>query len=541
MTPEQVAFYEKLRQDVLPTLRSIGPNADDLAAHLGGDHPIRPDLARIADLGRKMAAIAERVLDHNALVSGTVTFEDVRQAYSQQMPRLVYTCLMTCHRVVMKREAVGDEKLHARLDEIIDGCKQQQRLALRLERLDTARFAPAATPEPAVEAATPPPAAPATAILGVKPQERTASVGISVLVVDSGSLTSQSLAMRLELLGYTCRIATSCAGADAILADQADTIDLVVLDLMVDGGRGHQFLHQLRTTPATLGVPVIVTSGRVDTETVARSIKLGAEDHMFKPLNPILLKARVASCLENKFLRDEQKLLREQAERLLQAMLPRRIAQRLYDGETVIAEQLTGITVLFADLVGFTPLSVKLSPPELVGLLNSLFSAFDKLTEIYGLEKIKTSGDAYIIAGGLGDGDPNHIRNMGLMALDMQEQVKGFSERFAHTLSCRIGIHIGPLVGGVIGNKRFVYDIWGDTVNTASRMESHGERGRIQVTQAYRDAANDFFEFEPRGIIHVKGKGEMPVHFLDAALPDARLATRPTIQMKIPPGSLDPE
>lgn len=204
---------------------------------------------------------------------------------------------------------------------------------------------------------------------------------------------------------------------------------------------------------------------------------------------------------------------RQKSERLLENMLPDFIADRLKQDETVIADHHEHATVLFADLVGFTGLSEKIPPQELVRLLNRIFSAFDELTEAHGVEKIKTIGDAYLAAGGLG-GRAHRPEALIRMAQDMLRYIRGDAELQGYGIRIRIGIHTGPAVAGVIGLKKYTYDLWGDTVNTASRMESHGEPGRIHVSDALKKAVEGHFSFEPRGVIEVKGKGTMQTWFV---------------------------
>ncbi|MCA1993100.1 MAG: adenylate/guanylate cyclase domain-containing protein, partial [Coleofasciculus sp. S288] len=209
-------------------------------------------------------------------------------------------------------------------------------------------------------------------------------------------------------------------------------------------------------------------------------------------------------------LREEQ----EKSDRLLLNILPEPIANRLKEGHSHIADGFTEVTILFADLVNFTLLSERISPTELVKLLNEIFSAFDRLTERHGLEKIKTIGDAYMVVGGIPEPRNDHAEAIAEMALDMQQEVAQFNAKHHAQLSIRIGINTGPVVAGVIGTKKFIYDLWGDAVNTASRMESHGIAGAIQVTDSTYHRLRDHYQFKERGVIQVKGKGEMATYLL---------------------------
>jgi len=218
-------------------------------------------------------------------------------------------------------------------------------------------------------------------------------------------------------------------------------------------------------------------------------------------------------------LRTEQ----EKSERLLLNILPKLIAQRLKQdqgllsergGEAPIAEHFDDVTILFSDIVGFTPLSANLEPIKLVNLLNQIFSDFDQLAHRYGLEKIKTIGDAYMVVGGLPIPMVNHAEAIAQMALDMQQSVTRFQTDNGEPFQIRIGINTGSVVAGVIGRKKFIYDLWGDAVNVASRMESSGLPGRIQVTAATYERLKDKYLFEERGPTFVKGKGEMITYWL---------------------------
>ncbi|WP_044963838.1 adenylate/guanylate cyclase domain-containing protein [Sorangium cellulosum] len=204
----------------------------------------------------------------------------------------------------------------------------------------------------------------------------------------------------------------------------------------------------------------------------------------------------------------------ERSDRLLLNILPRTIADQLKEQEQLIAEHFEEVTVLFADIAGFTPLAARLPPAELVGLLNRMFSSFDQLAEQHGLEKIKTIGDAYMVVGGLPAQRPDHARAIARMAIAMTHTVRQFVGDDGEPFQLRIGINTGPVIAGVIGKKKFSYDLWGDAVNVASRMESSGEPGRIQVSEAsYSLLARDFL-LEERGLVAIKGKGAMKTYWL---------------------------
>ena len=217
-------------------------------------------------------------------------------------------------------------------------------------------------------------------------------------------------------------------------------------------------------------------------------------------------------------LRAEQ----EKSEVLLLNILPRPIAERLKAATQTIADHFAAASVLFADVVDFTPLSQRLQPAEVVGILDRLFSRFDALVEMHGLEKVKTIGDCYMAAAGVPDPHTDHARRAALLALDMRDEVATWAVGDQPRLELRIGINSGPVIAGVIGTKRFLYDLWGDAVNTASRMESHGTPGEIQITRETYELLKEEFVCRRRGTILVKGKGQLETWYLVGSRSDDR-------------------
>jgi adenylate cyclase len=340
-----------------------------------------------------------------------------------------------------------------------------------------------------------------------------------VLVVDDNQDIREMLCFQIQLDGHS--VAQAEHGRRALELMQARSFDLVLLDVMMPYMNGYEVLEHLKADATLRHIPVIVISAFDDLDSIVRCIKLGAEDYLFKPFNTVLLKARVDSCLEKKWLRDQEQAYlkqlqaeQEKSERLLLNILPEPVAERLKQGDRVIADSFAEVTVLFADLIDFTQLSSHLSPTELVNLLNGVFCRFDRLTEEYGLEKIKTIGDAYMVVGGLPRPRQDHVQAVAALALDMLEAIDHISAHNGHRLEIRIGINTGPVIAGVIGRKKFSYDLWGDTVNVASRMQTHGLAGCIQVTQAVYDRLQDQYHFRERSSVPIKGKGHMTTYLL---------------------------
>ena len=246
--------------------------------------------------------------------------------------------------------------------------------------------------------------------------------------------------------------------------------------------------------------------------------ELGSLTHSFNHMRVALKESEEALQKSYSQLASEH----DRAEGLLLNILPSPIAERLKNEQGIIADSFPEVTVMFADMVGFTQLSSQIPPEKLVQSLNIVFSVFDTLAEQYGLEKIKTIGDAYMVVGGLPFPRQDHAEAIANMALQMLKEIEALNREGSTRFQIRIGINLGPVVAGVIGHKKFIYDIWGDTVNIASRMESHGIPGAIQVTEACYRRLQSKYSFEARGNIHIKGKGEMPTYLLTGLSSDSK-------------------
>lgn len=340
-----------------------------------------------------------------------------------------------------------------------------------------------------------------------------------LLLIDDSEESRDILGTLLMALGH--QVATAASGREALDRVAAEPFDLIILDILMPEMDGYEVLSRLKQNPETRHVPVLVLSGYTEIDSIARCIQMGAEDYLSKPLNGVLLQARLNACLEKKRLRDHELEMfrqlgqaKENSERLLRNILPRAIADRLRAGEQVIVDSFADVTVLFADIVGFSQLAARLSPTELVRTLNTVFSRFDSLAARFGLEKIKTIGDAYMAVGGLPERCTDHAERAADMALAMQEELIRFSEETRLELNVRVGLHSGPVVAGVIGTHKFSYDLWGDTVNIASRMETHGHPNAIQTTAETERRLRDKYMFVTRGRIAVKGQGELMTYLL---------------------------
>ncbi len=340
-----------------------------------------------------------------------------------------------------------------------------------------------------------------------------------ILVVDDNESNRDLLARRLQKEGHNVK--TAHDGFAALAMMDGTAFDLVLLDLMMPGISGIEVLARLKIQPELAGIPVIMVSALHEMEMVVRCIEAGADDYLPKPVNPTLLSVRVDALLERKQAQDRERSYLKQIEEekrtsegLLLNILPSGIIKRLSDGELQIADRFEDVTILFSDVVGFTTMSSTISAQVLVDALNQLFSAFDEATKSFGIEKIKTIGDSYMAAAGLPEPRNDHAEASLGLARALLAATREVRRESGHDFHIRVGLHSGPVVAGIIGSHKFAYDVWGDTVNVASRMESHGIPGRIHLSAETARRLDGRFPLESRGRITIKGKGEAETFLL---------------------------
>lgn len=321
-----------------------------------------------------------------------------------------------------------------------------------------------------------------------------------ILIVEDAPANIQALTATLKEKGYQISVATNGKQALEVLARVRP--DLILLDVMMPEMDGFETCRRIKESPECHDIPIIFLTSKTETADIVRGFELGAVDYVGKPFNSHELLARVNTHLTIDRLRREN-------ERLLLNILPSAIAERLKAGDEPIADKFAEVTVLFADIVNFTPLAASMSAQGVVDLLNGLFSRIDLAAHELGIEKIKTIGDAYMAVCGLPETCDDHCERMFKMGQRMMEIAREFSAERKTDIRLRIGINTGPVVAGIIGRKKFIYDLWGDTVNLASRMESHGAPDTIQVTRPVFEKLRERHPFEERGPIEVKGKGRV--------------------------------
>jgi len=277
---------------------------------------------------------------------------------------------------------------------------------------------------------------------------------------------------------------------------------------------GFEVCRNLRKNATTAHIPILMITALSARGDRLLGIKAGANDFLNKPIDLQDVILRVGNAVYASKLREQLVAEREKSERLLLNILPKAIAERMKIGETNIADTHPDITVLVADLVGFTSLSSQINPEQIVRLLNEIFSAFDLLVGQHRLEKIRTFGDAYMVAGGISTLREDHPEAIADLAIDLRDEIARFNEQNGTSIRLRIGISTGPAVSGVIGREKFAYDVWGETVNLALRMESTARAGKIQISESTRERLSDKYELQSNSSVGVNGHGDIPAYWL---------------------------
>lgn len=331
-----------------------------------------------------------------------------------------------------------------------------------------------------------------------------------VLVVDDDPLNVDLLEQALEEMGHATIAARD--GQQALQAAFQHAPDLILLDVMMPILDGFEVLKQLKSRPPACDIPVIMISAMDDMNSVVRGIRMGAEDYLPKPFNEVLLRARIDACLEKKRLRDREaahvteiERQRRRADDLLHVILPPQIVAELKSRDAVTPILYPDVAIVFADVVGFTSYCNQLPPQEIVDQLQRMVRVCEELALHHGLQKIKTIGDAFMAAAGIFEPLDNSVLASVRCGLDMLRATAEATGGW----KLRVGIHVGPVMGGIVGHRQYLFDVWGDTVNLAQRVESHGVAGTVNLSaEAWTRVAREFPDASSL-VLEVKGKGWM--------------------------------
>ena len=445
----QIVGYVELLEETLP-----GELSENLL----------PRLQKMEAACREIAGLMAQVLDGPEGKVGVRACDSLTKALELPVTRLETAC-ERCQEIA---EGISGETLNLDLVEIGESIG---RLRKALGSLNAKADHMDAEVEQAVAASA---------------ESRTSSpfgvvdphAGAKLLLVDDDRINRVVIERRLSRMGFN--VIAVDGGREALKVLARETIELVMLDILMPEMDGFATLDRIKADRRWASVPVIMLTSLDDADSVARCLSNGAEDYVSKPFDATVLRARIDVSLDRKRLRDQEKSLlasiqleRNKSEDLLNNILPSVIAERLKAGEKQIVDRVPAATVLFADIVGFTSFSATNAPEKTMALLNALFSAFDRLVESLGLEKIKTIGDAYLAVAGVPELVPDHAERGARMALAMLAAVETFNIEYGLDWSVRIGMHSGSLMAGIIGSRKFAYDLWGDTVNVASLSLIH--------------------------------------------------------------------
>ena len=460
------------------------------------------DLQRIHAAGRRLLTVIDDLLDPAKSGGGkldeSILHHEIRTPLNQ---------------IIGYAEMLQEEASDRGHDAVIPDFQKIHHAARRLLELVFTKFAGAESqsPHPAEGAAVfVRREAPAIQQFPVEPG--------SLLVVDDNEPNRDMLARRLERLGH--RVARAENGREALEKIRAEPFDVVLLDIQMPVMNGYQVLEELKADPVLRALPVIVLSASDESQSVIRCIQMGAEDHLRKPFDPVLLQARINACLEKKRFRDrEVSYLRQiqeekqRADELLHIILPHDVAAELKATNAVQPRRFENVGVLFCDIVGFTAFSDRRPPEKILAWLQSLVEAFEEIAARHGLEKIKTIGDAFMAAAGL----PNPLENPAHHCVRCGlEMIAAASAQPPHW-QVRVGVHVGPVVAGVVGRKKYQYDVWGDTVNTAARMEQAAPANSVCVNAETWRGLETSCAGQSQGRIQIKGKGEQEIFRIETA------------------------
>ncbi|MGA0040145.1 MAG: adenylate/guanylate cyclase domain-containing protein [Pirellulales bacterium] len=458
-------------------------------AEAAGLTKILSDLRAIHSAGQRLLAVIETILAPSVLSVAAVAPETIDREVRDPLDQIIgYTEL-----VAEEATDLGEATLAADVGKIRQAAERL--LAVVAKRVVARRQPVDATPPP------------------IEMGPVSASEPGAILVVDDSSTNREILSRRLLQLGH--QVGFAADGIECLEQVRAKPYDLILLDIWMPRLDGMGVLEQLKADPRLRGIPVIVLSADDEPQNVVRCIALGADDHLRKPCDPIFLRTRINASLEKKRLRDREQAYidrieqeKKRSEELLHVILPPDVAAELKNNNRVLPRRFDDVGVLFCDVVGFTAFADQATPEELLIHLQTMVEVQELASQHHSLEKIKTIGDAFMAAAGLGaDVDVDPALACVRAGLEMVAAVA----RVPPHWQVRVGIHCGPVFAGVVGHRKYQYDIWGDTVNTASRIEQAGAAGCVCVSQSTWQRIADACEGESLGVVNLKGKAPMEI------------------------------
>jgi class 3 adenylate cyclase/CheY-like chemotaxis protein len=509
----RTAWLADLRQELLAPVNAALHLARMLLkdARERGPHDFAADLEKVHASGQRLLALVQGLLDPACHAGNGDLGKKVRHDLRTPLNGIIGYCELWLED--------ADESLSGGFGEDLTALRNLGRKLLsRLD--DLCRFSEVAS-DPDIDLGAQLPAM-IRGVVDSLPAARPAPAAEkgTFLVVDDNEVNRDLLCRWLRRAGHTALVAEDGERALAVLA--RTPVDVVLLDLIMPGLNGFQVLERLKADEALRHLPVVMISAFNEVDGVVRCIEMGAEDYLTKPFNPVLLQARINACLEKKRLRDREAALLEEvrkeqkrADELLHVILPGEVVRELKAANAVRPRRYEDVAVMFCDIVGFTPFCDGHAPEFVVQYLQQLIEVWEEIALKHGVQKIKTIGDAFMAAAGLLQPTQDHpVLHCVRCGLEMVAATRALPVGW----DLRVGIHAGPVVAGVIGRRQYLFDLWGDTVNTAARMESHGVPGAVVLSgPAWQEIAAGC-RGTSRGVIPVKGKGQLEMVRFDGFL-----------------------
>jgi CheY-like chemotaxis protein len=515
---ERSDFLRVLRHDLRTPINHVIGYSELLLEDLedGDEALIRDDLLKILGSGRELLALVNESLSVNEAEIGPSDLERMGTQLRSPLNAIIGYSELICEDLDVSAEST----VVADLRRIQTAGRQLLPMVNAVLDLWADSHAPQREPLPAHTTADHIPDLP------LSPFDDDALLDVAdglILVVDDNSTNRDILARRLTKLGY--QVSTAVNGLEALELLGEKRFDLVLLDIMMPVMNGYVVLDRMKADSELRNIPVIVLSASDEMQSAVRSIQRGAEDYLTKPFDPILLKARIRSSLQKKRWRDQEEIYRRQieeerrrADELLHVILPEEIVTELKQTQQVVPRRYENVAVMFCDIVSFTDYCDKRTPQEVMPELQQLIEAFETIALEHELDKIKTIGDSFMAAAGLLRPTECPVTSCIKAGLAM------FQAAIHHPAgwNLRIGIHVGPVVGGLLGHRQYLFDLFGDTVNTAARMESYGQPGSISLSAKAWERIATKAEGQSLGLIRVKGKGEMEMFRFESFREQAR-------------------
>lgn len=454
------------------------------------------DMMKIRAAGRRLLTLVDEVFGPSASDAGSLDAEEIGSRLRHELRTPLNHVIGYAEMLLEDAESAGQEAIAGDLGKIRTAGRQlTEMLDAALASLSSTTVPTGAGPDTTLDELT------------ADAERQRAPLSGRVLVVDDDEINRDVLSRRVRSQG--AEVITATSGLAALATLRAEPFDAVLLDVMMPDMNGYEVLREMKADTSLRDIPVVMISALDEVESAVRCIRLGAEDYLAKPFEPTLLRARLRASIEKKRLHDREIVHlrtideeRRRSEALLHAIFPPQIVRELKANQSVRPRRYENVAVLFSDTVGFTSFAEAREPEEVIDHLQQLVHRQDEIAEEHGLEKIKTIGDAFMAAAGLLRHMSDPVMACVRCGLDMIEA--------AHALDppweLRIGVHLGPLVGGVLGRKQYLFDLIGDTVNTASRVENAGAPGAVSLSGSAWQQIAHLSMGRSLGIVEVKGR-----------------------------------